>query len=93
MYYGQWFAPLKQALDAFIENTQQCVTGTVRIKFYKGSCTVVGRKSPYSLYSYELATYDKGDAFDHDAARGFIELNILSAKTWAINRRQASEQE
>lgn len=93
VYYGQWFAPLKQALDAFIENTQQCVTGTVRIKFYKGSCTVVGRKSPYSLYSYELATYDKGDAFDHDAARGFIELNILSAKTWAINRRQASEQE
>ena len=93
VYYGQWFAPLKQALDAFIENTQQCVTGTVRIKCYKGSCTVVGRKSPYSLYSYELATYDKGDAFDHDAARGFIELNILSAKTWAINRRQASEQE
>lgn len=93
VYYGQWFAPLKQALDAFIDNTQQFVTGTVRIKFYKGSCTVVGRKSPYSLYSYELATYDKGDAFDHDAARGFIELNILSAKTWAVNRRQASGRE
>ncbi len=86
VYYGQWFAPLKIALDGFIESTQSHVTGQVRLKFYKGSCVVVGRKSEYSIYSYELATYDKEDAFDHDAAQGFIELFSLPAKTWAENR-------
>ncbi|NPD30809.1 argininosuccinate synthase [Eggerthellaceae bacterium zg-1084] len=88
VYYGQWFAPLKQALDAFLAHTQQCVTGDVRLKFYKGTCVVVGRRSPYSLYSYELATYDREDEFDHEAAKGFIELNTLSAKVWAQNRMQ-----
>ena len=86
VYYGQWFAPLKQALDAFIASTQDAITGTVRVKFYKGTCTVVGRRSDYSLYSYELATYDKEDQFDHEASAGFIELFALSAKTWAQNR-------
>ena len=86
VYYGQWFAPLKAALDAFIASTQDGVTGLVRCKFYKGSCTVVGRKSDYSLYSYELATYDKEDQFNHESSAGFIELFALSAKTWAQNR-------
>ena len=86
VYYGQWFAPLKQALDAFIASTQDAVTGLVRVKFYKGTCTVVGRKSDYSLYSYELATYDKEDQFNHESSAGFIELFALSAKTWAQNR-------
>ncbi|HAM15963.1 MAG TPA: argininosuccinate synthase [Eggerthellaceae bacterium] len=88
VYYGQWFAPLKAALDAFIASTQDAVTGLVRCKFYKGTCTVVGRKSDYSLYSYELATYDQGDQFDHEASAGFIELFALSAKTWAQNRQR-----
>ena len=88
VYYGQWFSPLKNALDAFMASTQQYVTGTIRLKFYKGSCTVVGRKSDYSLYSYELATYDKEDTFDHKAAAGFIELSSLPIKVWATNRRQ-----
>ena len=91
VYYGQWFAPLKQALDAFIANTQDAVTGTVRVKFYKGTCTVVGRKSDHSLYSYELATYDKEDQFDHAASAGFIELFALSAKTWAQKRLSSEE--
>ena len=86
VYYGQWFAPLKAALDAFIASTQDAVTGLVRVKFYKGTCTVVGRKSDYSLYSYELATYDKEDQFHHESSAGFIELFALSAKTWAQNR-------
>jgi len=86
VYYGQWFAPLKAALDAFIASTQDGVTGLVRCKFYKGSCTVVGRKSDYSLYSYELATYDKEDQFNHESSAGFIELFALSAKTWASKR-------
>ena len=59
VYNGLWFSPLKEALDAFLASTQQCVTGTVKLKLYKGSCTVVGRKSDYSLYSYELATADE----------------------------------
>ena len=86
VYYGQWFAPLKAALDGFIATTQDAVTGTVRVKFYKGTCTVVGRKSDYSLYDYALATYDKEDQFDHAASAGFIELFALPAKVCAQNR-------
>uniref|UniRef100_A0A7C9P5D8 Argininosuccinate synthase n=1 Tax=Muribaculaceae bacterium Z82 TaxID=2304548 RepID=A0A7C9P5D8_9BACT len=88
VYNGQWFSPLKEALDAFMASTQRCLSGTVRLKFYKGSCTVVGRKSAYSLYDYALATYDADDQFDHKAAAGFIKLQTLSTKTWAANRRQ-----
>ena len=88
VYNGQWFSPLKEAVDAFLASTQRCVAGTVKLKFYKGSCTVVGRKSAYSLYDYALATYDKDDSFDHAAAKGSIQLQTLSAKTWASNRRQ-----
>ena len=88
VYYGQWFAPLKGALDAFISATQTHVTGTVRVKFYKGTCMVVGRRSDYSVYDYALATYDKGDRFDHEASAGFIELFALPAKTWAENRQK-----
>ena len=91
VYYGLWFAPLKMALDAFIASTQKYVTGTVRVKFYKGTCTVVGRKSDYSLYSLELATYDEGDQFDHASAAGFIQLHALTAKVWATNRRKAQQ--
>ncbi len=87
VYYGQWFAPLKMALDGFIKATQEHVTGTVRVKFYKGNCTVVGRRSDYSVYDYALATYDKEDSFDHEASAGFIELFALPAKTWAQNRQ------
>ena len=87
VYYGQWFAPLKKALDGFIAATQTHVTGTVRMKFYKGNCTVVGRKSDFSVYDYALATYDKGDAFNHESSAGFIELFALPAKTWAQNRQ------
>ncbi len=56
------------------------------MKLYKGSCAVVGRKSSYSLYDYDLATYDATDGFDHDAAKGFIELHALTCKVWAKNR-------
>ncbi len=88
VYYGQWFAPLKAALDAFIASTQNEVTGLVRVKFYKGTCTVVGRKSDFSLYDYALATYDKEDQFDHEASAGFIELFALPAKVCAENRQK-----
>ncbi len=73
-YYGLWYTPLKCALDKFIDETQKKVSGTVRLKLHKGTCSVVGRKSPESLYKKELATYEKGDVFDQSLAKGFIEL-------------------
>jgi len=79
-YYGQWFSPLREALDAFIDSTQQYVNGTIRVKLYKGNATVVGRKSDNSLYQENLATYEKSDTFNHDAAIGFIELFGLPLK-------------
>lgn len=73
-YYGLWYTPLKEALDAFIDKTQEKVTGTVRMKLHKGNCVAVGRKSPYSLYKKELATYEEGDKFDQSLAKGFIQI-------------------
>ena len=73
VYYGLWFSPLKKALDAFFASTQTLVTGEVKLRFIKGTCTVVGRRSEYSLYDYNLATYDEGDTFNRDSAAGFIE--------------------
>ncbi len=74
IYEGLWFSPLRTALQAFIQETQRSVTGTVRIKLHKGHARVVGRRSPYSLYSQDLATYTAQDQFDHHAALGFIKL-------------------
>jgi len=83
VYNGLWFTSLREDLAAYVESSQRFVTGTVRLKLHKGSCQVVGRKSPYSLYHYELATYDEGDIYDHSAAVGFIYLWGLSARTQA----------
>lgn len=74
IYYGLWYTPLKEALDKFIGETQRRVNGTVRLKLHKGTCAVVGRKSPDSLYKKELATYEEGDVFDQSLAKGFVEL-------------------
>ncbi len=82
-YDGLWFTPLKTALDSFIEETQKTVTGTVRLKFYKGSATVAGRTAEKPLYSQELATYDPNSTFDESAAAGFIALWGLPARQWA----------
>ena len=74
VYYGLWYTPLREALDKFIDDTQKYVNGVVRVKLHKGNCTVVGRKSPNSLYKKELATYEKGDKFDQSLAKGFIQI-------------------
>lgn len=74
VYNGLWQSPLREALDKFTEETQKWVTGLVRVKLFKGSCQVVGRKSPVSLYDVKLATYTKEDVFDQKAAPGFIHL-------------------
>lgn len=83
VYNGLWFSPLKDALDAFIQQTQKQVTGTVRVKLFKGSATVVGRQSPHSLYTPDLATYGAEDAFDHKAAEGFIYVWGLPTRVWS----------
>ena len=72
IYDGQWFMPLRKALDAFVDSTQERVTGSVRVKLYKGTCAVVGRKSDYSLYREDLATFEKGELYDQKDAGGFI---------------------
>lgn len=83
VYNGLWYTGLHQNLDAFVESTQRYVTGTVRIKLFKGNCTVAGRTSPYSLYQHDLATYDEGDRFDHRSSEGFIHIYGLSGRTQA----------
>ena len=88
VYEGLWYSPLKAALDAFIDETQKVVSGTIRVKLHKGNHTVVGRKSVHSLYNEELATYAKGDAFDHNAAVGFIKLWGLPTKVYSeVNQK------
>jgi argininosuccinate synthase len=74
VYAGLWLTPLKRALDAFIDHTQQRVTGVVRLKLFKGTCQVTGRKSPHGLYRQRLATYSVRDQFDQRASEGFIKL-------------------
>ncbi len=88
VYFGQWYEPLREALQAAMGSLQESVTGTVRVKLFKGTATVVGRKSPRSLYDYGLATYDKADAFDHQASKGFIELWGLPMKIWGRTNRK-----
>ncbi|WP_133130513.1 argininosuccinate synthase [Legionella yabuuchiae] len=74
VYEGLWFSPLFDAVNAFIDETQKNVSGTVRVKLFKGNASVIGRKSEKSLYQHALATYEKGDTFDHQAAVGFIKI-------------------
>ncbi|MEB3339619.1 argininosuccinate synthase [Okeania sp.] len=87
VYNGLWFSPLKGALDAFIQETQERVTGVVRVKLFKGNMMVVGRKSDNSLYSFDLATYGAEDEFDHKAAEGFIYVWGLPTRVWSEKMR------
>ncbi|HKF77642.1 MAG TPA: argininosuccinate synthase [Candidatus Dormibacteraeota bacterium] len=83
VYDGLWFSPLRRALHAFVAETQRHVTGEVRLKLYRGSSLVVGRKAPSQLYRMELATYGRGDRFDQSAAAGFIKLFGMGVRTAA----------
>ena len=83
IYNGLWFSALRRDLAACVRSTQRHVTGTVRVKLLKGKATVVGRKSPKSLYRYDLATYDEEDRFDQSASEGFIQIYGLPVKTQA----------
>ncbi|NLG51316.1 MAG: argininosuccinate synthase [Chloroflexi bacterium] len=84
VYNGRWFTPLREALSAFVEVTQKNVTGTVRVKLYKGNCILVGRKSPFSLYREDYATFGADNVYDQSDAEGFINLYGLSMKVRAL---------
>ncbi|HDJ29108.1 MAG TPA: argininosuccinate synthase [Proteobacteria bacterium] len=84
IYNGFWFAPERLAMQAFIDHSQQNVTGTVRLKLYKGNCIVVGRKSPQTLYYPELATFEEDTVYNQQDAEGFIKLNALRLKAQSI---------
>jgi len=86
IYYGYWFSPERKVLQNLIDDIQRDVTGTVRVKLYKGSCSVVGRKSPYSLYNPELATFEKEAVYDQKDAQGFIKINALRLKLGALKK-------
>jgi argininosuccinate synthase len=88
IYNGLWFSPLKKSFDAFVNETQKHMTGIVKVKLYKGTVSVAGRKSPYSLYDKKLATYTKEDQYDHSASEGFIKIYGLPVKTYyKVNRK------
>jgi len=90
IYNGFWFSPEREMLQALIDRSQEFVTGKVRIKLYKGNATVVGRSSPYSLYSEKLVTFeDDQGAYDQKDAQGFIKLNALRLRTLAMRKRNA----
>jgi argininosuccinate synthase len=87
VYDGQWFSPLREAIDAFVDATQSHVTGEVRLRFEPGSCTVVGQRSAHSLYDLSLATYGTDDAFDQSHAEGYLRLYGLPLKVWSARQR------
>ncbi len=86
VYDGLWYTPLREAISAFVDSTQQLVTGTVRMKLYKGSAVVAGRKAPYSLYNEEFATFSKDEVYNQSDAEGFINLFALPLKIRAIQK-------
>ena len=89
VYYGLWFSPLREALDAFVNATQRNVTGEVRLKLFKGRCTAAGMTSPYSLYQTNLASFKMGSEYDQTDAKGFIRLFALPVKVAGAVNRQA----
>jgi argininosuccinate synthase len=92
VYYGFWFSPEREMLQALVDKSQELVTGTVRLKLYKGNVSVVGRESPYSLYNQDLVTFEEGAvAYDHRDAAGFIRLNALRLRTLGQRARKTDK--
>ena len=91
VYEGKWFTPLREAIQAFVESTQEYVTGEVKFKLYKGTITKAGTTSPYSLYSESLASFTTGDLYDHHDASGFINLFGLPLKVRAMKLQNVNK--
>jgi argininosuccinate synthase len=92
VYDGRWFTELRRNITAFMDSAHEFSTGDVRLRLHKGSCIVVGRRSPFSLYDFNLATYSTTDSFDHEAATGFIDIYSLSARTQSRKQTNAERQ-
>jgi argininosuccinate synthase len=90
VYNGLWYTPTREAIDALVAKVQETVTGTIRLKLFKGDCHVVGRTSPHALYDHAMATYDTGDAFDHTAGEGFVKIWGLPLEIAARKARRAA---
>ncbi|MDO4567023.1 MAG: argininosuccinate synthase, partial [Oscillospiraceae bacterium] len=84
VYFGKWYTPLREALSAFVDKTQETVTGEVTLELYKGNIILAGSSSPYSLYSEELATFGEDEVYDQKASKGFIDLFGLPLKVSAL---------
>ena len=91
VYFGQWYTPLREALSAFVDSTQEKVTGDVRLKLYKGNIIDAGVKSPYSLYDEDIATFDEDEVYDQNDSAGFINLFGLPIKVQAMKEQAAKE--
>jgi argininosuccinate synthase len=91
VYYGLWFTPLRQALDAFVSETQKEVTGTVTLKLYKGNVTIGSRQSDFSLYRTDLSSFTMGDSYDQKDAAGFIRILGLPARSRALLRQEVAK--
>ncbi len=91
VYDGLWYTPLREAMSAFVDSTQETVTGTVRMKLYKGNCMPAGTKSPYSLYDEEIATFEEDEVYDQKDAGGFINLFGLPLKVRAMMKKRNGE--
>ncbi len=90
VYYGYWFSPERFAIQNLIDDTEKDVTGTARVKLYRGNCFIVGRKSPHSLYHPELATFEKEEVYNQKDAEGFIKINALRLKLGKLKKKGKS---
>lgn len=91
VYEGKWFTPLREALQAFVESTQEYVTGEAKMKLYKGNIIKAGTTSPYSLYNESIASFTTGDLYDHHDAEGFINLFGLSLRVRAMKMAEVEK--
>ncbi|NMA96484.1 MAG: argininosuccinate synthase, partial [Clostridiales bacterium] len=92
VYDGLWFTPLREAMDAFVDSTQENVTGLVKLKLYKGNCSVAGSKSPYSLYNKDFATFGEDEVYNQEDSEGFINLFGLPITVRAILNKEIKEE-
>jgi argininosuccinate synthase len=90
VYFGLWFTPLREALDAFVQTTQQDMTGTITLSLYKGNVAVVSRQSDYSLYRTDLAAFTMGDSYNQKDAEGFIRILGLPARSRVRARQEVA---
>ncbi len=93
VYFGFWFTPLREALDAFVESTQNKVTGSVTLSLYKGNVSVLSRQSEYSLYRTDLSSFTMGDSYDQKDAEGFIRILGLPSRSRAQARKEPTGSE